>query len=65
MSSLDFDYIVVGAGINGTWTAFHLAKKGYSTLLLEQVRSQWRKRVPCKLRKPTISTELEWHHAQS
>ena len=31
------DVIVVGAGINGSWTALHLAKQGYKTILLEQV----------------------------
>ena len=35
--SLDFDHIVVGAGINGAWTALHLAKRGAKTLILEQV----------------------------
>nr|XP_009857934.2 peroxisomal sarcosine oxidase-like [Ciona intestinalis] len=32
----EFDVIVVGAGIIGSWTAYHLAKRGRSTLLLEQ-----------------------------
>jgi len=32
-----FDVIVVGAGIEGSATAYHLAKQGHSTLLLEQV----------------------------
>lgn len=31
-----FDVIVVGAGIEGSATAYHLAKQGHSTLLLEQ-----------------------------
>ncbi|XP_059082129.1 peroxisomal sarcosine oxidase-like [Tigriopus californicus] len=31
-----FDYIVVGAGINGSWTAYHLAKMGHKVLLLEK-----------------------------
>ena len=36
---IDFDFIVIGAGINGSFAAYHLAKLGKSTLLLEQVRS--------------------------
>lgn len=36
MSGNDFDYIVVGTGINGTWSAYHLAKRGYKTLIIEQ-----------------------------
>ena len=32
-----FDSIVVGAGIEGSATAYQFAKKGYNTLLLEQV----------------------------
>ena len=35
---LDFDHIVVGAGINGAWSAYHLAKRGYRTLIIDQVR---------------------------
>ncbi|KAG8237992.1 hypothetical protein J437_LFUL017712, partial [Ladona fulva] len=31
-----FDYIVVGAGIEGSWTAYHLLKLGHDVLLLEQ-----------------------------
>ena len=30
------DAVVIGAGINGSWSALHLARKGYRTLLLEQ-----------------------------
>jgi glycerol-3-phosphate dehydrogenase len=32
-----FDVIVVGAGIEGSATAYNLVKNGKSTLLLEQV----------------------------
>ncbi|XP_078491086.1 peroxisomal sarcosine oxidase-like [Ciona intestinalis] len=32
----EFEVIVIGAGIIGSWTAYHLAKHGRSTLLLEQ-----------------------------
>ena len=37
MSDPDYDHIVVGAGINGLWTAYHLASRGASVLLLEKV----------------------------
>lgn len=30
------DVTVIGAGINGSWTALHLAKQGYKTILVEQ-----------------------------
>ncbi|KAJ8403923.1 hypothetical protein AAFF_G00347910 [Aldrovandia affinis] len=36
MSSRDFDCIVIGAGIQGSFTAYHLAKNGKKALLLEQ-----------------------------
>lgn len=32
-----YDVIVIGAGIEGSATAYHLAKRGQKTLLLEQV----------------------------
>uniref|UniRef100_A0ACB8ECJ4 Uncharacterized protein n=1 Tax=Sphaerodactylus townsendi TaxID=933632 RepID=A0ACB8ECJ4_9SAUR len=31
-----YDAVVVGAGIQGSFTAYHLAKRGQKTLLLEQ-----------------------------
>ncbi|XP_046385804.1 peroxisomal sarcosine oxidase-like [Ischnura elegans] len=31
-----YDHIVIGAGIEGSWTAYHLAKLGQKVLLLEQ-----------------------------
>jgi len=36
MSDPDYEHIVVGAGINGLWTAYHLASRGASVLLLEK-----------------------------
>ncbi|XP_061074087.1 peroxisomal sarcosine oxidase [Conger conger] len=36
MESEDFDCVVVGAGIQGSFTAYHLAKNNKRTLLLEQ-----------------------------
>ena len=33
----DYDCIVIGAGVQGSFTAYHLAKKKKKTLLLEQV----------------------------
>ena len=32
-----FDVAVIGAGINGSWAALHLAKQGVNTLLIDQV----------------------------
>ena len=37
MSELDYDHIVVGAGISGSCAAYQLAKRGKSVLLLEKV----------------------------
>lgn len=31
------DVIVIGAGINGSWTGLHLAKQGLKTKIVEQV----------------------------
>ena len=31
------DAVVIGAGINGSWSALHLARNGHRTLLIEQV----------------------------
>ncbi|KAG9340571.1 hypothetical protein JZ751_021393 [Albula glossodonta] len=36
MSARDFDCIVIGAGVQGSFTAYHLAKHGKRALLLEQ-----------------------------
>lgn len=35
----EWDVIVVGAGIVGSWTAYHLTQRGQRTLLLDQVRA--------------------------
>jgi L-2-hydroxyglutarate oxidase LhgO len=35
--AFDYDYIVIGAGINGAWTGYHLAKLKQKTLIIEQV----------------------------
>ena len=37
MAAPMYDVIVVGAGVVGSFTAYHLAKQGKRTLLLEQV----------------------------
>ena len=37
MKEEEFDYIVIGAGVNGSWTAYHLSKRGFKVLLLDQV----------------------------
>ena len=36
-----FDYIVIGAGINGSWTAYHLSKRGFEVLLLDQASNRY------------------------
>ena len=36
----DYDFIVVGGGINGVWSAYHLSKRGYRTLIIDQVNDQ-------------------------
>lgn len=33
-----YDCIVIGAGVQGSFTAYELAKRGKKTVLLEQVR---------------------------
>ena len=33
------DTIVIGGGINGSWTALHLAKRGQKVTLLDQVKN--------------------------
>jgi hypothetical protein len=35
--TLDYDYIVIGAGINGSWVGYHLAKLHKNVLVIEQV----------------------------
>ena len=35
-SGQKFDVIVIGGGVMGSSTAYHVAKRGYTTLLLEQ-----------------------------
>ena len=40
MEEEKFDYIVIGAGVNGSWTAYHLSKRGFKVLLLDQVCTQ-------------------------
>lgn len=35
---IQYDCIVIGAGIEGSATAYHLSKKKKKTLLLEQVK---------------------------
>ena len=37
--AVEYDVIVVGAGVMGCATAYSLAKQGKKTLLLEQVRT--------------------------
>lgn len=34
----EYDCIVIGAGVHGSFTAYQLAKRNKKTLLLEQVR---------------------------
>lgn len=37
-SAKEYDCIVIGAGVHGSFTAYELAKKNKKTLLLEQVQ---------------------------
>ena len=32
-----WDCVVVGAGVVGSWTAYHLTQAGYNTLMIDQV----------------------------
>ena len=41
-----YDVIVVGAGIEGSATAYYLSKQGKTTLLLEQVFRFFSQHVP-------------------
>ena len=38
------DTIVIGGGINGSWTALHLAKRGQKVTLLDQVKIAFEKK---------------------
>ena len=49
MSKLDYDHIVVGAGISGSCAAYQLAKRGKSVLLLEKVKGVQKKPLKNKL----------------
>ena len=49
MSKLDYDHIVVGAGISGSCAAYQLAKRGKSVLLLEKVKRAQKKNKKNKL----------------
>ena len=39
MVVVDYDHIVVGAGVSGSCAAYQLARRGVSVLLLEKVRN--------------------------
>ena len=39
------DTIVIGGGINGSWTALHLAKRGQKVTLLDQVKNAFEKKA--------------------
>ena len=43
MDGVTWDVIVVGAGVVGSATAYHLAKQGFKTLLIEQVARKYAK----------------------
>ena len=34
---MEYDVVVVGAGVMGSWTAYSLVERGFKTALLEQV----------------------------
>lgn len=38
-SAKEYDCVVIGAGVHGSFTAYELAKRNHKTLLLEQVQS--------------------------
>ncbi len=57
---MGFDYAVVGAGINGTFAALHLARRGHNTVLIEQVStvilySIHYQKIQCNIGKYTIT----------
>ena len=51
-----YDAIVVGAGVEGSATAYSLAKQGKDVLLLEQVRDCGRDRALQKLMRTVYRT---------
>lgn len=60
-----YDVIVVGAGIEGSSTAYQLARQGKKTLLLEQVRrtATVRSEIDQSLRVSETSSMYEYLHA--
>jgi len=37
---IEFDVVIIGAGLSGSSAAFNLSKKGYSVLIIEKENSQ-------------------------
>lgn len=52
MSSQTYDCIVIGAGIQGSFTAYHLAKNNRRTLLIEQVSDLVPRETGCRHNRP-------------
>lgn len=60
-SAKEYECIVIGAGVHGSFTAYELAKKNKKTLLLEQVQSDSWDFVPEDFKKQSRVSSLLLH----